>query len=223
MPERLTLGRLGFLGAAVAVLPVVIGVRQVMGGGIDGLLLAIQGALVAALVMIRIGLLSAQRDQAEEALAHQATHDALTHLPNRRQFVSQLTEDLARGRRCLLLFCDLDDFKVINDRFGHNTGDQVLVEVAARLLAATRPPDIVSRFGGDEFVVLMVDATPADGEAVAGRIGELLARPLAQAGGLAVGASIGLSYTDEPGDPEDLIRSADRAMYQVKAAHSAAR
>jgi diguanylate cyclase (GGDEF)-like protein len=205
------------------VLPVVIGIREVLGGSVDGLLLAVQGALVAALVMIRIGLLSAQRDQAEETLAHQATHDALTHLPNRRQFVDRLTDELASGRRCLLLFCDLDNFKIINDRFGHDTGDRVLVEVAQRLLAATRPQDVVSRFGGDEFVILMVDATPADGEAVASRIGELLARPLAQARGLAVGASIGLAFTTERTDPEDLIRSADRAMYQVKAAHAAAR
>lgn len=222
-PERLTLARLGLLGAAVAVRPVVVGIRQLLGGPIDGLLLAVQGALVAALVMVRIGLLSAQRDQAEEALAHQASHDPLTHLPNRRQFVERLTEELAKGRRCLLLFCDLDGFKIINDRFGHDTGDQVLIEVAQRLLAATRPSDVVSRFGGDEFMILMLDATPADGEAVASRIGELLARPLAQAGGVTVGASIGLSYTNERRDPEDLIRSADRAMYHVKAAHSAAR
>jgi diguanylate cyclase (GGDEF)-like protein len=222
-PERLTLARLVFLGVAVAVMPVVIGFRQMMGANVDGLLLAVQGALVAALVMVRIGLLSAQRSHAEEALQHQATHDPLTHLPNRRQFVDRLTTELANGRRCLLLFCDLDDFKQINDKFGHDTGDQVLVEVARRLEAATRPNDVVSRFGGDEFVILMTDATPADGEAVATRIGELLAQPFAEAGGLSVGASIGLSFTSGVSDPEDLIRSADRAMYQVKATHTATR
>ena len=72
-------------------------------------------------------------------------------------------------------------------------------------------------------MILLVDATPADGEEVANRIGELLARPLREADGLTVGASIGLSYTSDTCDPEDLIRAADRAMYQVKSTHTATR
>jgi diguanylate cyclase (GGDEF)-like protein len=217
--ERLTIGRLVFLGLAVAVMPVVIGVREVGGGGIGGLLLAVQGALVATLVMTRIGLLSQQRAAAERALNYQATHDPLTHLPNRREFVSRLSGELANHRRCLLLFVDLDDFKTINDRYGHDAGDRMLVEVAHRLTAGVRPPSIVSRFGGDEFVALLVDATPADGEAARDRISQELDRPFAATGDRPLRASVGVSPVADGGDPEDLIRRADRSMYQTKATH----
>jgi len=215
--ERLTMGRLVALGVAVAVMPVVIGVRELGGGTIGGLLLAVQGALVATLVMTRIGLLAQQRAAAERALNYQATHDPLTHLPNRREFVARLSSELAARRCCLLLFCDLDDFKVINDRYGHDAGDRMLVEVAQRLTAVVRAPDIVSRFGGDGFVVLLVDATPADGEAVRERISRELDRPLAAIGDRPLLASIGVSPAADGGDPEDLIRAADRSMYRAKA------
>jgi diguanylate cyclase (GGDEF)-like protein len=215
--ERLTIGRLVFLGLAVAVTPVVIGVREVGGGGLGGLLLAVQGALVATLVMTRIGLLSQQRAAAERALNYQATHDPLTHLPNRREFVARLSRELADRHRCLLLFCDLDDFKMINDKYGHAAGDRMLVEVADRLTAAVEAPGFVSRFGGDEFVVLLVDAKPADGEAVRERISRQLDRPYADIGNRPLRVSVGVSPVADGGDPEDLIRSADRSMYRAKA------
>jgi diguanylate cyclase (GGDEF)-like protein len=81
----------------------------------------------------------------------------------------------------------------------------------------------VSRFGGDEFVILLVGATPADGEAASARISRELARPFERAGGVSVRASIGLSYAGDLSEPEDLIRAADRAMYQVKATHTGSR
>jgi len=217
--ERLTIGRLVFLGLAVAVMPVVIGVREVGGGGIGGLLLAVQGALVATLVMTRIGLLSQQRAAAERALNYQATHDPLTHLPNRREFVARLSAELANHRRCLLLFVDLDDFKGINDQYGHDAGDRMLVEVAHRLTTVVGPPSLVSRFGGDEFVALLVDATPTAGEAARDRISRELDRPFTGTGDRSLRASVGISPVADGGDPEDLIRRADRSMYRTKATH----
>ncbi|HEX5994425.1 MAG TPA: GGDEF domain-containing protein [Jiangellales bacterium] len=216
-PERLTPGRLAFLGVAVAIIPVVIGIRDLLTGDTDGALLAVQGMLVALLVIARIGLLSAQRTRAEQALQHQATHDPLTHLPNRSQFIAQLRDKLARNTPCVLLFCDLDGFKTINDRFGHDAGDGLLIEVARRMQDCASPPHVVSRFGGDEFVVLLIDATPPTGHAVSACIETALRRPFPQANGAGIGVSIGIAHTDNVGhDPEHLIRSADRAMYRAK-------
>jgi diguanylate cyclase (GGDEF)-like protein len=217
--DRLSIGRLIFLGLAVAVTPVVIGLREVGGGNVGGLLLAVQGALVAALVMTRIGLLARQRAAAEQALNYQATHDPLTRLPNRREFVARLRKTLAQGNQSLLLFCDLDDFKSINDQFGHDVGDQFLIEVADRLRTCISRPHVVSRFGGDEFVILLVNATPADGRAAQSCIVSALSRPSAQSGA-PMQVSVGISAASDSRDPEDLIRMADRAMYRVKAGHS---
>jgi diguanylate cyclase (GGDEF)-like protein len=219
-PEQLSVARLVFLGIAVAVIPVVIGTHELLAGGPAGLLLGIQGALVAALVMARIGLLSAQRARAEQALEQQATHDPLTHLPNRRQFVDQLRTKLNRGARCALLFCDLDGFKPINDKFGHDVGDGLLVEVASRLLACVSSPHMVSRFGGDEFAVLLIDAAADQVRAVQDCIETALRRPFEQAGGAAIGVSVGAAFADGSRDPEQLLRVADRAMYREKAAHA---
>lgn len=216
--ERISAGRLAFLFVAVAVVPVVIGVRELTDGDLGGLLLAGQGMLIALLVMSRIGLLSAQRARAERALAYQATHDPLTLLPNRQEFVTRLRDELARGTRCVLLFCDIDNFKSINDTYGHDVGDQLLVEAASRLRTSVRAGDLVGRFGGDEFVVLLIDATPDDGEAAQVRIAATMARPFDATGGGGIRLSVGRTDTDQHRDPDQLIRAADLAMYRVKAA-----
>lgn len=216
--EELSPARLAFLGVAAALMPVVLGVREALGGSGGGLLLAIQGALVAALVMVRIGLLSAQRAEAEQALRHQATHDPLTHVLNRHEFVARLREELAQGTRCAVLFCDLDDFKSINDRFGHDTGDRLLIEVAHRLQTGIAAPHLVSRFGGDEFVVLLVDEEAVQAEAARSQLLNAFAEPSDYTGGAPIRVSIGLAVADESWDAEDLIRAADRSMYRVKAA-----
>ncbi|GAB1690255.1 diguanylate cyclase domain-containing protein [Krasilnikovia sp. M28-CT-15] len=215
--DDLTSGRLAFLGLALASIPVVGGLHQLVDQQVDGLLMAVGGAAVVPLVMLRVGRLSAQRARAERALLHQATHDALTGLPNRVEFVTRLTAALADRApgRPTVLFCDLDGFKAVNDRLGHAAGDRLLVEVAARLQRAVRDTDLVSRFGGDEFVVLcrggldVMSAIP--------RITDEVAGPMTVAGEwVRVGTSIGAA-TAEPGDDaESLINRADGAMYEAK-------
>jgi diguanylate cyclase (GGDEF)-like protein/PAS domain S-box-containing protein len=165
------------------------------------------------------------RKLAEDELTHRAVHDALTGLPNRQLLMDRLGVALARAQReplvgVTVVFIDLDDFKVVNDTFGHPVGDELLVEVGRRLSSAVRPADTVARYGGDEFVVIAVgDATgPEEARALA----ERLAREL-KAGfdigdrEVACTASLGVALcTDATVRPEDLIREADTAMYRAK-------
>jgi diguanylate cyclase (GGDEF)-like protein len=213
--EELSTQRLVFLGVAVASVPVGVGVQEMLGGRVSGLVLAVQGAIVAILVMVRVGLLSAARARAETALVFQAAHDPLTQLPNRRTLITRLHDELARGRPCTLLYCDLDDFKAVNDRFGHAAGDQLLVEVADRIRACVARRHVVSRFGGDEFVILLIDATLTEAHDARACVAEAIARPFEAARGATVGVSVGLAGDGR--DAEQLVRAADRAMYRAKA------
>ena len=161
------------------------------------------------------------RRRLESQLAHQATHDPLTGLPNRALLEDRLQQACARLGRddesLAVLFCDLDDFKEVNDRFDHTVGDRVLVEVGRRLRQVLRPADTVCRFGGDEFVVVCERTDPTEAEEVAERIRAVLAAPFADAGGAGLGVSIGVAGargTDV--DPDDLLLRADQAMYRVK-------
>lgn len=164
-----------------------------------------------------------ERKQYERKLAHQAFHDALTGLPNRTLFTQHLEHALAQIGRTrgltAVLFLDLDGFKAVNDSLGHERGDQLLREVAARLRQSLRPGDIAARFGGDEFVVLLdqVDAAE-DATGVAERIADYLRLPFWLDGHeVSVTASIGIvlsALCDE--SAEDLLRKADVAMYRAK-------
>jgi diguanylate cyclase (GGDEF)-like protein/PAS domain S-box-containing protein len=168
------------------------------------------------------------RKHAEAALEHQALHDALTGLPNRSLFRDRLEHALAQaGRReqlVAVLFLDLDNFKVINDSLGHQTGDELLVEVAQRLRTCVRGGDTVARLGGDEFTVLLEeidDETQAN--LVAERIGETLRTPVRLGDrDVFISASIGVALsTAQRIEPEGLLRNADIAMYRSKAAGKA--
>ena len=156
----------------------------------------------------------------EARLAHQAHHDPLTGLPNRTLLAEHLAERFRPGTGGLAcLFLDLDDFEVVNDSLGHAAGDELLVEVAARLRATVRPGDLVARFGGDEFVVVCEGVEEDDAVTLAQRIGAALELPV-RLGGVDVRphASIGVTVqTAEHGAAEDLIRDCDVAMYQAKA------
>lgn len=166
---------------------------------------------------------TSDRKRLEEELAWQAYHDPLTGLPNRRLFLDRLDGALARarrsGQRVALLFIDLDEFKSVNDRFGHRGGDDVLMAVAQRLLGAVRPGDTVARLAGDEFTVLLEGLPGLDeAVAVAKRIEETLAYPASVSGTpVTISASIGIAI-NEPGRStlDDLLRSADLAMYDAK-------
>jgi diguanylate cyclase (GGDEF)-like protein/PAS domain S-box-containing protein len=159
----------------------------------------------------------------EAGLAHQATHDPLTDLPNRILLMDRLHTALARARRAggvvALLFCDLDDFKAVNDRYGHDAGDRLLLAIADRLVAVLREPDTVARLGGDEFVMLCEGLRSAgEADLIADRVTDALSEPVAL-GEVIVdpSASVGVAVTvDGDAEAEVLLRHADRAMYRVK-------
>ena len=158
-----------------------------------------------------------EHERVKEQLRHQAFHDGLTGLPNRSLFAEQVEEALARGG-ATVLFLDLDDFKAINDTFGHGAGDELLVGVADRVRLHVRPGDVAARLGGDEFGVLLHEASRAEADAVAQRLVEALREPFVVEGReLAVHASIGVAVSGSTGaSADDVLRNADLAMYGAK-------
>jgi diguanylate cyclase (GGDEF)-like protein/PAS domain S-box-containing protein len=160
---------------------------------------------------------------AHAKLEHQALHDPLTGLANRDLLMDRLAHALARssrsGQRTVVMFCDLDRFKAVNDSMGHEAGDAVLVTVADRLRAAVRPGDTVARLGGDEFVVVAEGVSAVeDQSALAARVQAVLDQPI-QLGGREVrsGASIGVAVAGPEADARSVLREADAAMYRAKA------
>ena len=165
---------------------------------------------------------AAQRKELEARLVHEATHDHLTGLRNQASFYEHLSGALSRARRrgseVAVMFIDLDDFKPINDSFGHQEGNRVLREVAERLRGSLRETDVAARFGGDEFVVLLEDvASASEALGVAERFQERLRVPFEVDGGRGVytTASIGIALGSR-GRPQRLVRKADEASYRAK-------
>ncbi|WP_433366087.1 putative bifunctional diguanylate cyclase/phosphodiesterase [Actinoplanes sp. CA-142083] len=160
--------------------------------------------------------------EGQQRLRHQAYHDPLTGLANRALFRERLVLALDahrhHGKPLAVLFADLDDFKLINDSFGHAMGDRVLRAIAERLQACVPPDDLVARLGGDEFAVVL-DHRPAEAEPLGHRMLAALREPfLIDGHRIGVGASIGL-VVPEPGEPlsaDALLRRADAAMYSSK-------
>lgn len=168
------------------------------------------------------------RDAAEEHIAYLAFHDSLTHLANRRLLVEYLEKYLMVCERHpifgALIYIDLDGFKKINDTYGHNAGDALLIEAAKRLKIATRAEDTLSRFGGDEFVLLAqqldIDATTARAKAkrIAEKMHQALCEPIYYADKkLEFGASIGIYLVGTTKiTAKNAIGEADKAMYRAK-------
>ncbi len=186
-----------------------------------------------------------ERKRAEEMLEHRALHDVLTELPNRALFVDRLQHSLIRARRhsdytFVVLFIDIDGFKVLNDSLGHSAGDELLIQVAKRLSAGFRETDTISRsgpgmkpnssddslarLGGDEFTVLLDDVSePSDAIRVARRILDKIALPFNIGGQqIVISASIGIAASSNAYEgAEDLLRDAEIAMYRAKQAGKA--
>ncbi len=196
----------------------------------DGALLALSPIFVVAihfsLMMLPLlgvtALLIYQSTQQALRRAHEANHDGLTHLLNRRTFDNHLSGFLASNPddvRGAVLLLDLDGFKEINDRLGHQTGDMVLIGIAEQLTRSAPEAAVVARLGGDEFAVLIPDVgSEASTMAIVEQLRTELTRPIVVDGfPLSVGVSIGLAFAPTHGrTPEDLLSAADVAMYRAK-------
>jgi diguanylate cyclase (GGDEF)-like protein/PAS domain S-box-containing protein len=163
------------------------------------------------------------RKAAEDQIRFLAHHDALTGLPNRALLHERLARAVAHaqrnGKKVAVIFIDLDDFKTINDNFGHSAGDEILRVVAERLVGSVRREDTVARLGGDEFILVLEELGTLEGlPAIASKIIAALAQPLIFEGReLCTATSVGVScYPDDGDDPEELIKRADSAMYVAK-------
>jgi diguanylate cyclase (GGDEF)-like protein/PAS domain S-box-containing protein len=174
---------------------------------------------------LRMTIVRDMRDRAEAQarIRHLAHHDPLTGLPNRLAFIERVEDLLQQARggndALALLFIDLDHFKRINDSLGHPVGDMLLQTVARRITGALRAGDLVARFGGDEFVLLLAGHTPPEAaQDVAGKLLAAISAPLRmEAASISVTPSIGVAMF--PGDghtSSELIKNADTAMYQAK-------
>jgi diguanylate cyclase (GGDEF)-like protein/PAS domain S-box-containing protein len=162
------------------------------------------------------------RHAAQARIHHLAHHDALTGLPNRMSFMERLEGRIERARlsnqSLALLFVDLDHFKRVNDSLGHLVGDQLLQTVAARISASLRAGDLVARFGGDEFIVLIDDAARDDVAQVAHKLLQAIELPVeAEGRDLSVTPSVGIAMFPQDGETStELIKNADTAMYIAK-------
>jgi diguanylate cyclase (GGDEF)-like protein/PAS domain S-box-containing protein len=163
------------------------------------------------------------RKRTEAELVHRSNHDTLTSLATRGHFVERLRDARERasfqGTGVGVVFVDIDEFKQVNDSYGHQTGDELLVAIAGRILRTVRPTDLVARFGGDEFVVLADDiGDEKDVAQLAWRLAKVFRTPFAVGGTtMSVTGSLGVCFSDDPADDdEELVRKADAAMYTAK-------
>jgi diguanylate cyclase (GGDEF)-like protein len=199
------------------------------GDRVKRLIIALISSSVFVLVLLYGSLrrLSNEQRRAEQRFRHQALHDSLTGLPNRHAIMEHLAARLADRDAVValgglaLMLVDLDGFKEINDRHGHDGGDELLKQVAARARATLRDTDFVARLGGDEFLVVIPQVSDRETAAlVAQKLIDAIGKPFALGQIEAqVGASIGIAiFPRDAGDREGLLKCADAALYQAKAA-----
>lgn len=173
--------------------------------------------------MIEYSIDITQRKEAEQQLAHMATHDTLTGLPNRKLFSLRLQLELAHAQRnsnkLAVIMIDLDKFKEVNDTLGHNIGDKLLQQVGDRLLTLTRKSDTVARMGGDEFLLLLPELNDAqDAVTIAEKLTEAFREPFGVDNHVcSTTLSAGIAIFPDDGDAQEtLIKYADIAMYAAK-------
>jgi diguanylate cyclase (GGDEF)-like protein len=174
--------------------------------------------------LVALGRLAIEQEHARERLVYLSSHDELTGLLNRGSFFTRCAEVLrdvdAGHTTAAVVFVDVDGFKPLNDRYGHGVGDQLLRVTARRLQSAVRPHDVVSRFGGDEFVLLCQGlAEEAQVVMLAERVLAELGAPIIAAGAklkVTVSAGAAIAYAGTVRGVEELLSSADAAMYQAK-------
>jgi diguanylate cyclase (GGDEF)-like protein len=227
--EHVSRSRIVALTTALLVNPATLAIQASGGRHVDPAPYLIGGVLIGLLVIARLGDALRQlgdslreRESLMDRLRHQALHDALTSLPNRSLFAERLSADVAgrsHDRLLAVLLVDLDNFKAVNDSYGHEAGDGLLVAVGERLRTAIRDGDTVARLGGDEFVISLPDC--ADRQVairVAQRILATLGEPFDIGGhNLSVHASVGVAVAGDGAETaDDLIRDADVAMYSAK-------
>ncbi len=221
--------RIFALTVALLVNPATLAVEVLVGREIDPAPYLIGGVVIGLLVIARLGDALRQlgeslreRDSLMELLRRQALYDTLTSLPNRSLFTERLAADFANrsdDRLLAVLLVDLDDFKAVNDTYGHEAGDGLLIAVGQRLRGAIRDGDMAARLGGDEFVIALPACTdPLAAIRVAQRVLASLGEPFDVAGNkLVAHASIGVAVaTADDKTADDLVRNADVAMYLAK-------
>jgi diguanylate cyclase (GGDEF)-like protein len=190
--------------------------------------LVVDISVIVAIMSLSTSIQRMREQQREEE--HKAMHDTLTSLPNRRYLSEWLAMALSAARRggqpLAVLYFDLDGFKSVNDRFGHEAGDRVLQVTATRLRQTLRTSDFVARLGGDEFVAVLPDVSsvPEVSMLIQRLQTELVKAPIAEVEDGTVSASIGTAWFPENGDTVDaLLAAADHAMYEAKQTRKAAR
>jgi diguanylate cyclase (GGDEF)-like protein len=217
-PPRFTRRRLTVNAIAVAAIPLMWAVQRILGApSHSGVVIG--GATIAALLVIaRMGGLM-------EALESAALHDSLTGLPNRRLLLDRIGQAFRRSERTgaplAIVFIDLGGFKKVNDRYGHDAGDQALIEIGRRIRGAVRTSDTVARLGGDEFVILCEGIDQTDGETLMQRVRRDVSEPIDVNGQLVeINVDLGIAFEMVPaeGNASQLLVAADRAMYHAKQA-----
>ena len=175
-------------------------------------------------MLTRAILYAVERKRLQNMISHLALHDALTGLPNRRLLMEYLTRDIELAKRenenMAVMLLDLDNFKDVNDSFGHHIGDLVLIKIADRLRYLLRKCDIIARIGGDEFIIPVLNLKDnQDAEVVALKIIHAFKQPISiENYTIPVSMSIGIAlYPEHSSDLQALIKMADKAMYQAKA------
>jgi diguanylate cyclase len=225
-PQKIVVSDLGKvrtgLIALMVVVPTVVTTYVPAGSTLNAVVRSVLCVLLILAVFARVVRANNSRARAERATRRRATHDALTDLPNREllaETIAHWGDRAAAGQQEIsLLFIDLDRFKMVNDHWGHQVGDELLCAVAGRLSTQIRAEDLVCRIGGDEFVIALASPShSALAESLADRVLAEFARPFElSVGNVVISASIGVAKTLGGAEALELIRDADTAMYKAK-------